>query len=139
MPAFRSELEHAVNARHSRMNPFTDAWVTGKLTRPQLGQWVCQHFQYVGQFSQWCAAVYAGCPDSDARDLARMVVIASRESASGKVELALHSFGTLIFQRLLQHCIERLVAVKGFFAASQDHRIAAFDADPSRIDRDVGT
>jgi pyrroloquinoline-quinone synthase len=65
---FRAELEQAVNARHSRMNPFTEQWVSGGLTRTQLGQWVCQHYQYVGQFSQWCAAVYAGCPDADARD-----------------------------------------------------------------------
>ena len=24
---FRTQLEHAVNARHSRMNPFTEKWV----------------------------------------------------------------------------------------------------------------
>jgi pyrroloquinoline-quinone synthase len=65
---FRAELENAVNSRHSRMNPFTDAWVNGKLTREQLGQWVCQHYQYVGQFSRWCATIYGSCPDSDARD-----------------------------------------------------------------------
>ena len=65
---FRTELENAVNSRHSRMNPFTEKWVTGGLTRDQLGQWVCQHYQYVGQFARWCAAVYAGCPESDARD-----------------------------------------------------------------------
>jgi pyrroloquinoline-quinone synthase len=65
---FRTELENAVNSRHSRLNPFTEQWVNGGLSRDQLGQWVCQHYQYVGQFSQWCAAVYAGCPDSDARD-----------------------------------------------------------------------
>jgi pyrroloquinoline-quinone synthase len=65
---FRTQLENAVNARHSRMNPFTEKWVTGGLNRDQLGQWVCQHYQYVGQFARWCARVYAGCPDSDARD-----------------------------------------------------------------------
>ncbi|MGZ8761660.1 MAG: CHAT domain-containing protein, partial [Aeromicrobium sp.] len=27
-----------------------------------------QHYQYVSQFARWCAAVYAECPDSDARD-----------------------------------------------------------------------
>src|SRR5687768_8105083 len=68
MSTFRTELEQAVNSRHSRMNPFTEKWVNGELTRTDLGQWVCQHYQYVGQFSQWCAAVYAGCPDPDARD-----------------------------------------------------------------------
>lgn len=40
--------------------------------------------------------------DGDARDLARMIVLAARESGAKKVELALHSFGTLVFQRLLQ-------------------------------------
>src|ERR1041384_7856018 len=66
--AFRTALENAVNARHSRMNPFPAQWVSGKLNRDQRGQWVCQHYQYVGQFARWCARVYAGCPDADARD-----------------------------------------------------------------------
>ena len=65
---FRQQLEQAVNARHSRMNPFTEKWVKGELTRDQLGAWVCQHYQYVSQFPRWCAAVYAECPDADARD-----------------------------------------------------------------------
>jgi pyrroloquinoline-quinone synthase len=65
---FRQELEAAVNSRHSRMNPFTERWVNGELTRTQLGQWVCQHYQYVSQFARWCATVYGSCPDSDARD-----------------------------------------------------------------------
>ena len=67
--AFRTQLSAAVNARHSRLNPFTEKWVKGELTRSQLGAWVCQHYQYVSQFPAWCAAVYAGCPDPDARDL----------------------------------------------------------------------
>jgi pyrroloquinoline-quinone synthase len=65
---FRQQLEQAVNARHSRMNPFTEKWVKGELTRDQLGAWVSQHYQYVSQFPRWCAAVYAECPDADARD-----------------------------------------------------------------------
>lgn len=40
--------------------------------------------------------------DADARDLARMIVLAARETGSAKVELALHSFGTLVFQRMVQ-------------------------------------
>src|SRR5438445_11293488 len=68
MCEFRSQLENAVSARHSRLNPFTERWVGGELTRQQLGAWVCQHYQYVSQFARWCAAVYAECPDSDARD-----------------------------------------------------------------------
>ena len=68
MSEFRSQLENAVSARHSRLNPFTERWVGGELTRQQLGAWLCQHYQYVSQFPRWCAAVYAECPDADARD-----------------------------------------------------------------------
>ena len=33
MNSFRTQLEQAVNARHSRMNPFTEKWVNGELQR----------------------------------------------------------------------------------------------------------
>ncbi|MBI2363041.1 MAG: hypothetical protein HYV15_06635 [Elusimicrobia bacterium] len=39
--------------------------------------------------------------DADAYDMARMIVTAAR-SSGGRVELALHSYGTLVFQRMLQ-------------------------------------
>jgi pyrroloquinoline-quinone synthase len=83
---FRRELEAAVNARHSRLNPFTEAWVKGELTRTHLGQWVCQHYQYVGQFARWCAAVYATCPDADARDFL-LENIVEEESGTKHVDL----------------------------------------------------
>jgi len=35
MSEFRTQLENAVSARHSRMNPFTERWVNGEL-RPDL-------------------------------------------------------------------------------------------------------
>jgi pyrroloquinoline-quinone synthase len=68
MSPFRRELEDAVNARHSRLNPFTERWVRGELTRAQLGAWAAQHYQYVSKFPRWCATVYGECPDPDARD-----------------------------------------------------------------------
>jgi hypothetical protein len=40
--------------------------------------------------------------DADARDLARMLATAARANESGRTELVLHSFGTLVFQRMLQ-------------------------------------
>jgi pyrroloquinoline-quinone synthase len=66
--AFRTRLEAAVNARHSRLNPFTERWVKGELSRAQLGAWAAQHYQYVSQFPRWCATVYGTCADADARD-----------------------------------------------------------------------
>jgi pyrroloquinoline-quinone synthase len=65
---FRARLEEAVRGQHSQMHPFTDAWVSGQLTRPQLGEWARQHYHYVGKFSQWCGTVYGRCPDQEARD-----------------------------------------------------------------------
>ncbi|UPT75675.1 MAG: hypothetical protein M0D55_08380 [Elusimicrobiota bacterium] len=48
--------------------------------------------------------------DADARDLARAVSLAAESSPGGKVELALHSFGTLVFQRMIQLHEEPAVA-----------------------------
>src|SRR5262249_61953636 len=83
---FRSRLEHAVNARHSRMTPFTEKWVNGELTRDQLGAWACQHYQYVSQFPRWCATVYGECPDADARDFL-LENIVEEESGTKHVDL----------------------------------------------------
>jgi len=84
--AFRRELEAAVNARHSRLNPFTEEWVKGGLTRAQLGAWAAQHYQYVSQFARWCAAVYAECPYADARDFL-LENIVEEESGTKHVDL----------------------------------------------------
>jgi pyrroloquinoline-quinone synthase len=83
---FRTRLAEAVNARHSRLNPFTEKWVKGELTREQLGLWACQHYQYVSQFPRWCAAVYAGCPDPEARDFLLENII-EEESGTKHVDL----------------------------------------------------
>jgi len=83
---FRARLENAVNARHSRLNPFTEKWVMGELSRAQLGAWACQHYQYVSQFARWCAAVYAECPDPEARDFLLENII-EEESGVKHVEL----------------------------------------------------
>ncbi len=83
---FRTRLESAVNARHSRMNPFTEKWVAGELGRAQLGAWASQHYQYVSQFPRWCAAVYAECPYPDARDFL-LENIVEEESGTKHVDL----------------------------------------------------
>src|SRR2546428_10107363 len=83
---FRKELEAAVNARHSRLNPFTEKWVKGELSRAQLGAWAAQHYQYVSQFPRWCATVYGECPDSDARDFLLENII-EEESGTKHVDL----------------------------------------------------
>ena len=65
--AFHKALRDAVEQRHSKIHPFSEAWVTGGLNRQILGEWVKQHFNYVGHFAQWCGAIYARCDDEDVR------------------------------------------------------------------------
>jgi pyrroloquinoline-quinone synthase len=66
--AFRRALEEAVAQRHSALHPFSDAWVSGRLDRPLLGEWVKQHYHYVSHFSEWLAIVYGNCPQREVRD-----------------------------------------------------------------------
>ena len=60
---FRAGLEEAINQRHSAVHPWSEAWVSGKLNRRLLGEWVKQHYHYVMPFSHWLATVYGNCPD----------------------------------------------------------------------------
>lgn len=59
--------------------------------------------------------------DADARDLAKAIGLAAAASKDGKVELALHSFGTLVFQRMVQLHAEP--AVKAALDALKDSRV----------------
>lgn len=63
--AFRQALEEAIKQRHSAVHPWSEAWTSGKLSRPLLGEWVKQHFHYVSLFSQWLGTVYSNCPHWD--------------------------------------------------------------------------
>ncbi len=63
--AFRTALRDMVEQRHSKIHPFSEAWVTGGLNRQILGEWVTQHYHYVGHFSQWCGAIFASCQDEE--------------------------------------------------------------------------
>src|SRR5579883_572380 len=65
---FREALEAAITARHSSVHPWSEAWVSGKLNKRLLGEWVKQHYHYVSHFSGWLATVYGNCPHEDVRD-----------------------------------------------------------------------
>ena len=64
---FRQALEGAIQQRHSKVHPWSDAWVSGRLDRHLLGEWTKQHFHYVSHFSEWLATVFGGCPADDVR------------------------------------------------------------------------
>ncbi|HEX9464513.1 MAG TPA: iron-containing redox enzyme family protein [Alphaproteobacteria bacterium] len=65
---FRQALEDAIKQRHSAVHPWSEAWVSGKLNRQLLGEWVKQHFHYVSLFSQWLGTVYGACPHWDVQE-----------------------------------------------------------------------
>ena len=108
---FRQALEAAIQQRHSKVHPWSDAWVSGRLDRRLLGEWTKQHFHYVSHFSEWLATVFGNCPDDDVR----------------------HFFGR---QRLAQAArqLEQLLDVHP--SANVRPRVAAFVDDASRWLRD---
>jgi pyrroloquinoline-quinone synthase len=61
---FHQALRDAVEQRHSKVHPFSDAWVSGGLNRQILGEWVKQHYHYVSHFPQWCGSIYAHSDDA---------------------------------------------------------------------------
>ncbi len=65
---FRQALEAAVQRKHSSVHPWSEAWVSGKLNKHLLGEWVKQHYHYVSHFSEWLATVYGNCEPEDVRD-----------------------------------------------------------------------
>ena len=83
---FRTGLEHAVNARHSRMNPFTEKWVNGELTRTQLAGIGVPALPVRSQFPRWCATLYGDCSDAGARDFL-LENIVEEESGTKHVDL----------------------------------------------------
>lgn len=64
--AFRQALQDAVEQRHSKAHPFSEAWVSGGLNRQILGEWTKQHYHYVSHFAQWCGIIFGNCDDEDA-------------------------------------------------------------------------
>jgi pyrroloquinoline-quinone synthase len=84
---FRQALEDAIKQRHSAVHPWSEAWTSGKLSRPLLGEWVKQHFHYVSYFSQWLGAVYATCPHRDVQEFL-LENIAEEEGMVGNGDFA---------------------------------------------------
>jgi len=93
--AFRHALEDAIKQRHSAVHPWSEAWVSGKLNRNLLGEWVKQHFHYVGLFTQWLGIIYANCPDRDVQ-LFLLENMAEEEGMVGNGDFAPMRHGDLL-------------------------------------------
>jgi pyrroloquinoline-quinone synthase len=100
--AFRQALEDAIKQRHSAVHPWSEAWTSGKLSRPLLGEWVKQHYHYVSHFSQWLGAVYAGCPHQDVQAFL-LENIAEEEGMVGQGDYAAVRHSDLLLD-FAEHC-----------------------------------
>ena len=81
--AFRQALEDAIAQRHSAVHPFSEAWVSGRLTKALLGEWVKQHYHYVSHFAEWLGTVYGECPEAEVREFL-LENIAEEEGITGQ-------------------------------------------------------
>jgi len=100
--AFRQALEDAIKQRHSAVYPWSEAWTSGKLSRPLLGEWVKQHYHYVSHFSQWLGAVYANCPHQDVQSFL-LENIAEEEGMVGQGDYAAVHHSDLLLD-FAEHC-----------------------------------
>jgi len=82
--AFRQALEAAIQQRHSKVHPWSDAWVNGRLSRELLGEWTKQHFHYVSHFSEWLATVFGNCPADDVRHFLAENILEEEGFAAGQ-------------------------------------------------------
>lgn len=90
--AFRQALEDAIKQRHSAVHPWSEAWVSGKLSRHLLGEWVKQHFHYVNHFAQWLGTIYCNCPHWDVQEfLLENIVEEEGMAGQGGFEAVRHS------------------------------------------------
>ncbi len=108
---FRRALEAAIQARHSSIHPWSEAWVSGKLDRRLLGEWTKQHYHYVSHFSEWLATVYGNCPHEEVRAFL-LENIAEEEGVTGQA-----GFPAVRHTRLLldfgEHCGKRRAEITG--------------------------
>jgi pyrroloquinoline-quinone synthase len=63
MSDFTTELIAARDARHSKDHPFFDLWAAGRLTLPQTGVYMAQHYHYVTGFLDWVMYVASQAPE----------------------------------------------------------------------------
>ena len=67
--AFRTEVEEAIQQRHSKVHPWSEAWVSGRLNRRLLGEWTKQHYNFVDPTVKLYGRILTNCDDDEARTL----------------------------------------------------------------------
>lgn len=99
---FRIQVEEAIQQRHSKVHPWSEAWGAGRLNRHLLGEWTKQHYHFVDPTVGMYGHILTNCDDADAR---RLILESLNEeegvAATGDFEPARHADLLLDFG---EHC-----------------------------------
>ena len=108
---FRLALEAAVQRKHSSVHPWSEAWVSGKLNKRLLGEWVKQHYHFVSHAAEWLAAIYGNCPHQEVRDFL-LENMCEEEGVVGQAGFAAVKHAKLLLD-FAEHCgIERTAVIE---------------------------
>lgn len=66
---FRMQVEEAIQQRHSKVHPWSEAWGAGRLNRRLLGEWTKQHYHFVDPTVGMYGHILTNCDDAEARAL----------------------------------------------------------------------
>ena len=64
---FREQMLDAVEQRHCKRHPLTEAWARGELSKEQLGRWAVEHFHYTHDLHAVCGRILANCDQAEGR------------------------------------------------------------------------
>lgn len=99
---FRKELEEVIQQRHSKVHPWSEAWVAGRLNRRLLGEWTKQHYHYVDPTVRLYGRILSNCPDDEARALI-LESLNEEEGVLGTEGFAAARHAELLLQ-FAEHC-----------------------------------
>ena len=100
---FREHLEDAIQKKHSKTHPWSEAWVSGQLDRRLLAEWTRQHYHYVSYFPQWLATVFANCDKDDVRHFLAENIFEEEGFAADSPEFPAIKHTELLLQ-FAEHC-----------------------------------
>ncbi len=100
---FREHLEDAIQKKHSKTHPWSEAWVSGRLNRRLLAEWTRQHYHYVSYFPQWLATVFASCDKDDVRHFLAENIFEEEGFAADSPEFPAIKHTELLLQ-FAEHC-----------------------------------
>lgn len=99
---FRMQVEEAIQQRHSKVHPWSEAWGAGRLNRRLLGEWTKQHYHFVDPTVGMYGHILTNCDDAEARALI-LESLNEEEGITGTGDFALARHADLLLD-FGEHC-----------------------------------